>query len=365
MKIAFYIPVLNVGGAEKVIINLLKQLSLNEGDEYFLITDAVHSSWIKEIDSKVTILNVNSEKNIFLRFYNVAKAISVNRIELVVSHLTHSNIHCLLIKFFGLFKLIVVEHNITSTYINDIPKLKLVLKLLIRALFRKADQIICVSQASKDDLVGFFSIPENKCKVIYNPFDFKQIKELSISAITDELLNKINNRKFIVTVSRLEIQKNHIFLIDSLSDYLKSKDIVLVLVGGGSQKNSIETKIAELDLKNNVFLTGNISNPYRYIVNANVLVHPARFEGFGLVLIEAIYLETQVISMNFETAFEVLENGRLGSIVQDKLSLIEAIDIKLNSSNENLKMKFKNEVYEKYNLEIISNHYHNFFKSLY
>ena len=363
MKIAFYIPILNIGGAEKVIINLLKQLSLNTGDDYFILTDAVNSSWIGEIDSKISIININSGNNFFLRLNNLSKVIKKNSIELVVSHLTHANIHCLLIKFLGSFKLILVEHNITSTYINDIPKLKLTLKFLISTLFRKADQIICVSQASKNDLVRVFNIPEKKCKVIYNPFDFQRINELSNNKIPDEFSKKINNRKFIVTVSRLEIQKNHIFLIDSLSDYLKSKDIVLLLVGGGSQKNNIESKVVEYELENHVFFTNNVSNPYPYISNASVLVHPARFEGFGLVLIEGIYLETQVVSMNFETAFEVLENGRLGSIVKDKLSLIEAIDVKLNDANESTIATFSTHVYDNYNLEVISNQYNEVFKS--
>lgn len=364
MRIAFYIPVLNVGGAEKVIINLLKQLSLNNENNYFLITDATHSSWIGQIDRKITILNIDSGKNIFTRLYNIKKTIQKNKIELVVSHLTHANIHFLLLKILSSFKLIIVEHNITSIYIDDIPKIKFFLKIFIKFFFKKADKIICVSQATKDDLVTHFHLPENICKVIYNPFDFNRIKKLSLYGMPEELIERINGRKFIVTVSRLEIQKNHLFLIDSLKDYLISKNVALILIGGGSQQSIIEFKIQEFDLQNHIFLTGNINNPYSYILKANLLVHPARFEGFGLVLIEALFLGTPVVSMDFDAAFEILENGRLGSIVKDKSSLIKAIDLNLNSSNENFKTDFSKQIYDSYNLEIISNQYHNCFLSL-
>ncbi|AWG21427.1 hypothetical protein FFWV33_07725 [Flavobacterium faecale] len=365
MKIAFYIPILNVGGAEKVILNLLKQLTCNSNDSYFLITDKKNSVWIGELDTKVTVLNVDSKNHFFSRLYNMRKVIKENKIDLLVSHLTHSNIHCVLIKLLYPIKLILVEHNITSIYINDIGRFGFVFKFFVRNLFRRSNLIISVSKTTQKDLISNFNIPSTICKVIYNPIDFEVIKIKCQDKLPDSFLEKIKQRKFIVTIARLEIQKNHIFLIESVKDLLISEDIVLVFVGGGSLRRQIDSKIKELDLQDHVILTGYENNPYPYLLNASLLVHPARFEGFGLVLVEALYLSIPVVSMDFEVAYEVLENGQLGSIVHDKESLLIGLDYHLKHGADNIKNNYTEHVYDQYNLEVITNQYYAFFKSTY
>jgi glycosyltransferase involved in cell wall biosynthesis len=362
MKIAFYIPILNVGGAEKVIINLLKQLSLTTENKYFLITDSVNSAWIKEVDEKVEILHVSSRENIASRLKGIITQVRKNNVELVVSHLTHSNVHCLLLKLFFSFKLIVVEHNITSKYISDMKSLGRLLKVLVKYLFRKADEIICVSQATKDDLVSSFQLLEGKCKVIYNPFDFELIRKLSNESIPESILHKISNRRFIVTVARLEIQKNHLFLIDILGDYLKENNLVLVLVGGGSQRAEIQKSIINNELQGYVFITDYESNPYPYIKKSAALIHPARFEGFGLVLIESLFLCRPTISMNFQAAFEILEDGKLGYIVEDKKTLLTALDGVLKDHTSEAFSNYSSYIFDKYNLNTISSSYSNSFQ---
>lgn len=359
MKIAFYIPILNVGGAEKVMVNLLKQLSLNEEDIYFLITDSINSIWIKEIDSKVKILNVDSKKNILNRLYNINKAIKNNKIDIVVSHLTHSNIHCSLLKLVSSFKLILVEHSITSHYIESLKFSSFkITHFLIKRLYNYADSIVCVSEACKNDLVKKFKVKLSKTYVIYNPIDFDAIQSLSVEPLTLKITEFIGERKYLVSVGRLEAIKNHKYLIESLKDYLTINDFVLVIIGDGSEKNNLEKLIDEFSLNKNVLLVGYDLNPYKYISKCQLLIHPSKFEGFGLVLIEALFLQKEIVSFNFEVAYEVLENGNLGSIVYDKVTLLSAVDSKLNQLNQN---DFSKKVYNSYNLKVISNQYHNLF----
>lgn len=366
MRIAFYIPVLNIGGAEKVIINLLKEMSLYDYNEYILITDVPNSSWISEIPENITLINLSSRSTIFIRLFSFFKLLKNNNFDLVVSHLTHSNIQCLLLKLFLPFKLVIVEHSITSDYIKNIPIYKrLILNNLIKRLFRIADQIVCVSESTKTDLVDTFNIIPKICKVIYNPIDFDRIRELSLKGLSKSILQKINNRKFIVSVGRLETYKNHLFLIKSLKDYLKKNDHVLVIVGDGTQRQELVNKINEFDLSNFVFLTGYESNPYPYILHSDVLVHPAKFEGFGIVLIEALFLSKPVISMNFKTAFEILNDEKLGMIVEDSESVIHALEILLVSKYRNTFPNNTSQIFNKYNLKKISSEYTNLFKSIY
>lgn len=358
MKVAFYIPVLNVGGAEKVIINLLNQLSLNSNLELFLITDSSNSLWLSEISSDVKVLNLDSKNNIFIRLSNIIKLTKYNKIDIILSHLTHSNIHALILKFFISVKLVIVEHSITSSYIELLGWKKFFIKLCIKYLYNFADTIVCVSNYCKSDLIKEFNVKANKIKVIYNPVDFKAIENLQNEPLPLNVVNFLKDRKLLISIGRLEGLKNHHYLISSLSSYLIQNNIVLIIVGDGQEKNNLLLLINNLELNNHVYLVGYDLNPYKYLFQCQILIHPSRFEGFGLVLIEAIYLQKNVVSFDFDVAFEVLDNGNLGSIVSDRTSLISALDIHLNyTENTNDKAIKSKKVFDEYNIENITNQY--------
>lgn len=367
MNIGFYIPVLNTGGAEKVIINLLKQLaSHKDPDQYFLITDAEHSLWIAHIDERVKIIHVNSHASFLGRLKGLSKAIKLNNIDTVVSHLTHSNIHCLLLKLVIKINLIIVEHSITSFYIKSLGALPFHFKkLLIKLLYNISEKIVCVSHATRKDLVENFGVNNLKCGVIYNPVDFESIKKLSKENLSVEIERKIGSKKIFVTVGRLEKIKNHSFLIDSLKYFVKENDLFLIIVGGGSEEEVLSRQIIENSLSENVLITGNEDNPYKYISKSCGLIHPSKFEGFGLVLIEALYLCKPVISLNFQAANEVLDNGRLGQIAYDEQSLLDALQGLMEGSGKSVELEgFASEVSLKYNLKIIADQYRRVFKEL-
>jgi glycosyltransferase involved in cell wall biosynthesis len=356
MRIAFYIPILNVGGAEKVIINLLNNLVLNKNNSYFLITDKNNSTWISELSPDIIIVQLNSKNNIAKRIFELRYILKFNKFNLLVSHLTHSNIHCLLLKLFYNYKLIIVEHNITSKYIQDLGYIKFLFNHFIKRYFSLANKIICVSNATRNDLIREYGIPEKNSIVIYNPFDFDTISKKAEIILENDIFLNLLGKRYIVTVARLEMQKNHLFLIETIKFYLIENNIKLVFVGGGSYYNKLKDYIYKNKLENFIYLTNYETNPYPYIKNATLLVHPARFEGFGLVLIEALYLGIPVISMNFDVAFEILENSKLGEIVTDSETLLLAI-----KNFESLPKADKFHIYNKYNLFNIVEQYESLF----
>jgi glycosyltransferase involved in cell wall biosynthesis len=361
MNIAIYIPVLNIGGAEKVIINLSKQLVLNTSNNYFLITDINNSTWLDQLDPSLKILDVNSHQNLFYRIKQVKQLIISNQIDLVFSHLTHANIHMLMLKCLFKFKLVIVEHSITSDYVNDLGKVRFVFNILLKRLLNKADKIVSVSNTTKVDLIKSYNVSEKKCDVIYNPFDFERIAELGDVSLGDEIKNWIDNRKLIISVGRLEEHKNHLFLVNALNEYLKQKNYCLLIVGDGSAKEILQNFINLNELNSHVKLVGYENNPYKYIIKSNLLVHPSKFEGFGLVLLEALYLEVPVVSMNFKTAYEVLEGGELGKIVTNETDLLTNIDKALN---ENVKPILSFKITEKYKLSNVAAQYETLFNSI-
>jgi glycosyltransferase involved in cell wall biosynthesis len=96
---------------------------------------------------------------------------------------------------------------------------------------------------------------------------------------------------------RIEIQKNHDFLIDIFNSYhTKNPNSKLMLVGDGSLKQSLENKVAMLNLSNDVIFTGFTKNVNEYYSAFDYFVMPSLFEGLSISLVEAQFNGLKCIS---------------------------------------------------------------------
>ncbi len=124
---------------------------------------------------------------------------------------------------------------------------------------------------------------------------------------------------FIVSVARLdEGQKDHRTLLRA---YAKARERLprigqLLLIGEGPDRASLEALAKELGIRDSVRFLGFCDNPFPYIRAAEMLVLSSRYEGFGMVLGEAMALGTPVISADCPTGpCDLLEGGEAGLLV--------------------------------------------------
>lgn len=145
---------------------------------------------------------------------------------------------------------------------------------------------ICVSHGVEQDLNK--SLGLTNTKTIYNPIDSHQIKLLGQQQNPGELGD------YILHVGSFKKQKAHDVLIKA---YAKTDmSLPLVLLGKGKLLQQIKDLVSSLGLDDKVKFIGFHNNPYPYIKNAKVMVLSSKFEGFGLVIAEALVLDTPVIS---------------------------------------------------------------------
>jgi len=98
----------------------------------------------------------------------------------------------------------------------------------------------------------------------------------------------LQNKLVIGHVGRFHMQKNHDFLIDIFNEVLnKRDDVVLLLVGDGELRFSIERKIEDLKLNHSIILAGIQSDISEMLQAMDVFVFPSLFEGLGIVVVEA------------------------------------------------------------------------------
>ena len=181
------------------------------------------------------------------------------------------------------------------------------------------DKVISICNDMKEELVFLYPSLKDKIKTIYNPLDFNRIIKMSLN---DKLLDmkekELMKENYILAVSRLENnQKDYNTLLEAYRIALKNglKEN-LYIIGEGSSRKEIEEKIKKLKLEKNVILLGMKKNPYIWLKNSTFFVHSSNYEGFGLVLVEAMICGKTVVSTDCPVGpREVLGDGKYGKLV--------------------------------------------------
>lgn len=316
-KILIFIPYLTGGGAQRVVVNLLKGLAKKNYD-LVLVVVSKEGPFLDKIPGKVknielshnrTLLSVNELKNVYKR----------EKPDVILSALNYANIVSVLAYKLARIKskVIVTEH---SNYSNSIRAesiiKKLVYMVLIKKTYKHADTIIAVSEGVGYDLKEALGLKTNDYNfhVIYNPIVDEEITEKQNGKAE---LQKLGNNRVVLGVGRLAKPKDFSTLIRAFSIVKpEMKNVKLIILGEGPEREMLEQLIADLGLKNDVYLPGFVDNPYAYMSKADLFVLSSRWEGFGNVIVEAMVCGLPVISTNCPSGpDEIIQDGINGVLV--------------------------------------------------
>lgn len=178
----------------------------------------------------------------------------------------------------------------------------------VKWFYPRAKRVITVSRQMTDLLVERAHLDNVTC--IYNPVNTRLNREKSQEAIALE-------GRFILAVGRLERQKRFDLLIDAFARTQAQHECKLVIVGRGTQQEALEQQIAALGMQDRVILAGFELNPYKYMVKAEFQVMSSDYEGYPLVLIEALSLGCPIVSTDCPTGpREIIHSGENGLLVE-------------------------------------------------
>ena len=180
-----------------------------------------------------------------------------------------------------------------------------------KLMLREFDKVIFVSESLRRKFATLLSL--SKTISIPNAVDIDAIHQKAQSSCDIMMNQDVLN---LIFVGRLNHEKGVEILIDSLiclpQEY--AKKCYLYIIGDGCQRTYLENKVQENNLKN-VFLLGSKQNPFPYVKQASYLILRSKYEGFGLVLIEAMALGVPCIATKTVGATEVLDNGKYGIMI--------------------------------------------------
>lgn len=121
----------------------------------------------------------------------------------------------------------------------------------------------------------------------------------------------------LLAVGRLERQKGHDVLIDAVAQAIAGgADLRLDICGEGSQRASLQARIERRGVGDRVRLLGQRDDAQRLMLEADALVHPARWEGFGLVLLEAMRAGLPIIATRVGAIPEVVADASSGLLIE-------------------------------------------------
>lgn len=329
-KILFVIGSLGGGGAEKILVDTINEMSLNDCQITLcsLFDEGVHKRELnKSIDyhAIVKIKNPILKKIIsYIVLYVIPTKIlykkfiqKIGIFDYEVAFLEGlptkilSNSQSNAIKYAWVH--INFQNNFDSLrYFKDIEE--------YANCYKKYNKIICVSRVAKDGFIKKFG-SEYPVQVVYNPLNEKLIFEKSMEEVN---VYPDSEKIKIVTVGRLVQQKGYDRLLKAILKVKEiNKNFILYILGEGDQKEKLEQFIYENDLKEYVHLLGYICNPYPYIKEADFFICSSREEGFSTVVTESLILGTPVVTTECSGMRELFGDYNCGIIVPNNIKGIE------------------------------------------
>jgi len=187
-------------------------------------------------------------------------------------------------------------------------------KVLMPALYNRADRIVTVSRDINAELIEGFGVQRDKIVTINNFFEVSTIIEKSQEPLSVAEQAVYAAAPVLVTSGRLTSQKNQAPLLDSFAALLKRQSVKLVFVGDGELREPLVTRARQLGLRVyeawaqdeltpdfDVYFMGLQQNPFKYIRPASLFVFPSAWEGFPMALGEAMSCGIPVVSTDCPT----------------------------------------------------------------
>jgi len=294
MKVLHVHRIGGIGGSERHLLTLLPALRERGVDVSFLGLDDPS----RAPDPFYEALAVPYERLKAPRDLDPALAWRVRRAarraDLVHTHLVHADVY----GAFGARRLVSTKHN-------DDPFRTGAFRFVERALARRATRIIAITESLARFQVERVGLPAAKVEVIHYGLD--DLPQAWGENPPDPLSP---DARLVLCICRLEPQKGVDVAIRALREIPGAQ---LVVLGEGPQRGELEQLARELDVP--VYLPGRVPDVAAWLRRADLLVHPVRWEGFGLALLEAMLASLPVVATKVSSIPEIVVDGETGLLI--------------------------------------------------
>lgn len=287
MKALFFLNSFAGGGAERVCLNLAKQLYQLKIESDFIIIYNKKPDY--DIPDYIHIFSLEIEDRrgecleIVMKSPKVNAFIADKEYVLITAHLQPSYLLASLTKVRNKTLYVVHGRWVRANCYNSWGY-AMILKMI---LYKK--KIVTVSKGLRNELINKYGFSGENIITIYNPcnVDVSQPKAK---------LQSIHTRPYILILGRLVEEKNPLLALELYYQGRFYNQYDLIYLGKGPLERSLRDCISDYKLQNHVYLVGFQKNPEVWIKNASLLLSCSRYEGFSMNLVEALICGTPVVA---------------------------------------------------------------------
>lgn len=272
----------NMGGIETYLINIFRSIDKSKFDVYFLAISKNICFEKEIINNGGHILYVTPRTKNYVKYIKeLKKAINSIKFDIIEFELmNYSLFEPFIISNRLLNTKIILHSHISSPDLNCNKILNYIGKRYVEN--KKYTLVACSKNAGK-------MLFENKeFKIFNNAID---IDKFLYNEETREIIRKelnIDDEFVIGHVGRFDAVKNHEYIIKTFKKFVSiNPKSILLLIGTGPLEQKIKNLVNDMELTEKVMFLGNKEDIYRYYQAMDVLIFPSKFEGLGIVVIEA------------------------------------------------------------------------------
>ena len=325
-KIAIVIADLDLGGGQRVAINLANALAKNNQVTIVIFQDGeIHYQTpgdLINLDCPQATNLIGKMRNVFKRAKKLKALIEKEKYDHVYGFMETANFPTAM----------VFKDAALSVHCNP-RELSFFESFLVRLTYSRVKNVIAVSEDVASILKSDFGL--KNVSRIYNPVDVEDV-----TAQVDKPYD--HPKPYIIALGRFHEVKRYDLLIDAYAKSKMKDDCDLIIVGDGELRDSLENQVNALQLYGKVHFAGTQSNPFPYLAGAKFLTLSSRTEAFPMVLIEALALQCPIVATDCPTGpREIVRHNENGLLVENENvdAFSEAIDTLYY--NEVLRRKFK------------------------
>lgn len=312
--VAILLPDLRGGGAERVCLNLANNF-VARGISVDMVLMQNIGELLPLLDSRVNVvdLRVRRARGVAMPLIRYLRRASPD--SLLANMWPLTIISALARAWSGLaMRLVLVEHTtLSKSEIRWSPLHFLVLRMSMRILAPLADARVTVSKGVAEDLAKITGLCRDQFSTIYNPIVQDQDRPLNPESLKGGDPSPI---PVILNVGTLKAQKDQATLLRAFSILVSEMDAKLMILGEGELRADLEALAVELGIADRVSMPGFTTDPSQAYNSASLFVLSSAWEGFGNVIVEALYHGVPVVSTDCPSGpSEILDGGRFGSLV--------------------------------------------------
>ena len=332
MKITLFAGTFTLSGVPLAQLKLARAFSARGHQVELIYGNVIDKKNLPKSD-KFKITNLKKKRVLFMLF-NISRYLYKNKPDIVLTAGDHLNAIVLIAAILTNNKSkISCSSRVTpyDTYSSNFFSKGWILKIIMKLVMYRANILSCVSKDMVQQYKNIFT--NSRHLPIYNIVKDDYSKKLILETLKKDEEIYFSKKKTIITAGMLEPWKRQSDIIQAFNFFRDKNESTLIILGEGSEQKNLSKLIKKLNLENSVFLLGNVKNPLKYFLRADVFVLASSVEGLPNVLVEAMLCGCTPVSTNCPTGpNEVLQDGKygylcdVGNIMQISNNIQKAVD---------------------------------------